>query len=334
MANIVRIPRFYYYSYALGVAVKRLLGLSCKKHRTFFLMRVMRAFEQGRITGRLEITTAVKRDGAGAQGLARFSARCFARAYGLTYRHTAFQTMAHAELPMEEWVAAWEQLLELGAEAPLASDSNLPMVDLETYAMTPSLWREDRLLETRHFHAFLELAPTSGQQVARELRSRFIMRHGESIRKTSAPLAVRVHVRRGDVSSDDAQTKHRFVANQQITPIIKAIIRVIQRLGLACEVSLYSLGDELDFKEFKEIPGLKLMLGLSALDTFKELTDSDVLLMAQSDFSHLAALYARGVVICDPRHRAGLPTWLGFEPATGQIDEQLLSSRLRASCGG
>jgi hypothetical protein len=38
----------------------------------------------------------------------------FARACGLTYVHTPFKVIAHADRPMEEWVAGWETLFNLG----------------------------------------------------------------------------------------------------------------------------------------------------------------------------------------------------------------------------
>jgi hypothetical protein len=39
----------------------------------------------------------------------------FARAFDLTYVHSPFTIIQHAERPMEKWVAAWEALFNLGA---------------------------------------------------------------------------------------------------------------------------------------------------------------------------------------------------------------------------
>jgi hypothetical protein len=39
----------------------------------------------------------------------------FARAFGLSYVHSPFTAIQHADRPMKEWVAAWEALFNLGA---------------------------------------------------------------------------------------------------------------------------------------------------------------------------------------------------------------------------
>lgn len=334
MTVVAQVPLRKYFPYACFVRLKRLVGLPCDRHRSYFLQRIIRALENGRITGRLEITAAGKRDGVGAQALARISARCFAAAYGLRYVHTPFEVIAHAELPMGEWVEAWERLLDIGRGAPLAAESALPQVDLETYAMTPSLWREDRVLSVRHYHTFCELAPEYGVRVARQLSERFVSRNREKPRDPSAPLEVRVHVRRGDVRVGDAQTGHRFTSNKSIICLIETVVRAVRSIGRGCAVRLYSQGTEAEFEEFRRVPGLELRLGLPALETFRELTESDVLLMARSDFSHVAAMYGRGVNICDPRHRAPLPGWLLIDPQTGRIDEAELVTRLTRSNAG
>lgn len=334
MSGVVHIPARLYYPYATAIGLKRLLGLSCSRHRSFFLLKVIRALERGRITGRLQITAAGKRDGVGAQALARVSARSFAAAYNLPYMHTPFQTLAHAELPMAEWLATWENLLDLGMGAPLAAESTLPPVDLETYAMTPSLWREDRLLVVRHYHTFSELAPAQVERATRSLRAGYLARYGQAPRSMGEPLVIRIHVRRGDVRPGDAQTAHRFTANHQIVPAIEAIIRVARTLGREFKAYLYSQGEPGEFAEFQRVAGLELRLNLPALETFRELVDADVLLMARSDFSHLAAMYGRGVKICDPRHRTPLSDWLRIDPKTGRFDEELLRMRLCAASEG
>src|SRR5580698_509724 len=56
-----------------------------------------------------------KNEGAGAHALMTMKAITFARSSGLTYVHTPFSAIGHAERPMKEWAAAWEQLFNLGA---------------------------------------------------------------------------------------------------------------------------------------------------------------------------------------------------------------------------
>ena len=329
--SVAKIPLHFYYAYALAVAVKRCLGLSCERHRSFFLMKLMRALEAGRITGRLDITSAGKSDGVGAQAIARISARCFAKGYSLNYVHTPFQTLAHAELPMPEWIAAWEHLLNLGDGAPDAAACKLPGVDIETYATTPALWKTDCLLSVRHYHTFCELAPQHLEDVARHLCTQLGSRGGAGLCDPGVALAVRLHIRRGDVRPGDSQTGHRFTANDRILPLVEEIRALILAAGRTCRIQLYSQGTRADFAEFERIPDLELCLGTPALDTFRELIDADVLLMARSDFSYTAGMYCRGIKICDPRHRVPLTDWVRIDPGSGRLDADGFRRCLAAS---
>lgn len=326
---VAPVPRWSLYGYGAVVATKRLVGLSCARHRTFFLLRLMHALNEGRITGRLEVTSAGKKDGAGAQGLARVSAMCFARAYGLRYVHSPFVTLAHAEMPLERWLSEWEGLLGLGDGAPDARDTPLPVVDLETYAMTPALWRTDRLLSVRHYHTFCALAPQYGEEVSRDLGAAYSRRNGLGLRPAGAPVEIRLHVRRGDVRADDAETSHRFTTNASVLRMLEQVRAAVLATGRTCRVRLYSQGSREQFSEFEGVPELEFRLDVPALETFRELVEADVLLLARSDFSHLAGMYCRGVKICDPRHRAPPPSWVRMDMATGKLDEDALRARLR-----
>ena len=57
----------------------------------------------------------LRSEGAGSQALMIMNAINFARSFGLTYVHTPFTFIQHAQRPMEEWVTAWETLFNLGA---------------------------------------------------------------------------------------------------------------------------------------------------------------------------------------------------------------------------
>jgi hypothetical protein len=50
--------------------------------------------------------TGLRGEGAGSQALMVMNAINFARAFGLTYVHSPFTIIEHAELPMDEWAAA------------------------------------------------------------------------------------------------------------------------------------------------------------------------------------------------------------------------------------
>lgn len=322
-ASVVPVP--LYHGYAAAVGLKRLLGLSCERHRSYFLMKVIRALERGEITGRLHVTAAGKRDGAGAQAIARISALVFARAFGLTYAHTPFETLAHAELPLPEWLSAWETLLGLGRGEPLAADCPFPRVDLETYASDPRLWKEDRLLVVRHYHTFWSLCPAAGDAVLPVLREKY--RAAAGARVPGARLEVCAHVRRGDVRQGDADTGHRFTRNAAVGATLGAVEASLAAAGLPARVRIFSQGVEADFSELRG-PGREFCLNTPALDTFRALADADVLLMANSDFSHVAAMLGDGVRLADPRHRVFQRGWIELRPEDGSFDQARLAAEL------
>src|SRR5262245_21632059 len=94
--------------------LKRALRLSTRGDRVFLVEELIRALEAGRIGRQLFVTATGKRDGAGAQTMAKMSALCVAKAHGLTYLHTPFLTLAHAEGPIDEYIASWERVFNLG----------------------------------------------------------------------------------------------------------------------------------------------------------------------------------------------------------------------------
>jgi hypothetical protein len=199
--------------------------------------------------------------------------------------------------------------------------------------MTPVLWSQDRLLTVRHYHTFYKLAPELVPPAVRGIRDRYWSRR-PAPESDSGAVRVRVHVRRGDVRIGDKDTGHRFTPNAPILNSIRSIAAAIGSLGLEADIELHSLGTPEEFAEFNSVPGLRLMLSRPARETFESLTHADVLLVARSDFSHVAAIYSHAIVLCDPRHRAPLPGWLAIDPRTGSIDSRLLVSRLSDRRGG
>lgn len=100
------------------------------------------------------------REGAGSQVRMVMNAINFARASGLTYVHTPFECIHHADRSMPEWVAAWETLFNLGA-GEAACDHQEPEVVNYCYHW-PDLeqgfgWRNRREALTRHSKAMIPL---------------------------------------------------------------------------------------------------------------------------------------------------------------------------------
>ena len=62
-------------------------------------------------------------EGPGAQAVSVMNAINFARYTGLTYAHTPFKAIQHADRPMKEWAAAWETRIPKNAAQTASSRS-------------------------------------------------------------------------------------------------------------------------------------------------------------------------------------------------------------------
>src|SRR5262249_26875305 len=64
----------------------------------------------------------------GFQAFTTMCAIAFARTCGLTYVHTPFTAINHADRPMPLWVAAWEAQFNFGLGEELATESDNPEI--------------------------------------------------------------------------------------------------------------------------------------------------------------------------------------------------------------
>lgn len=323
-------PRWEYWGYALLVRIKCLLRLPLARHRKFMVWKLIRLIEQGRISrDRLSLTSLGKSDGVGAQAMAKFSAMCLAEAYQLDYIHTPFSTLAHSESPMETWVSAWETLLGLSEYRENPPNQPTRTCGIETYVFNPKYWNDRVCLSAKHFHAFCQLAPHYGEIVAKKIRTAYW--RDEQARAPGDPIDLCVHVRRGDVRPDDPETAYRFTSHSEIVSLLEWMLPIMRRQGRQVRLHVYSNGRPSDFEDFPEFPELAYHLEASALDTFKALAKADVLITTRSDFSHLAAIYCRGIVLCDPRHRTPLPSWTGMDTLKCAIAKEHLEARIETT---
>jgi hypothetical protein len=324
----LKIPELRYLSYALLVNLKRALGLSTRRHRTFYVWKFIRLIRSGQVNkARLQICAEGKSDGVGAQALAKFSAMCMAEGCGIPYVHRPFLTLAHAEIPHDEWVRLWEEYLEMG-NVYQAPEITYDPVRIEDYVSNPEFWQQNVLLSSNHYHAFCEIAADYGQMISEKIRRAFHKDTcGCSDRKM---ITLSVHIRRGDVRIGDPETQHRFTTNDHILNVIRQITDTINRCECKAKVRVFSNGELSDFEEFRQMPEIEMNLGMPALKTFEELVNAQILFVARSDFSHLAAIYSDGIVICDPRHRTPLPSWLCLDSLTYKLQEDELLNRIKA----
>jgi hypothetical protein len=241
--------------------------------------------------------TGLRREGAGSQALMVMNAINFARAFGLTYVHSPFTVIEHSERPMEEWVAAWEALFNLGAGEAVCDTHRLDAVNF-SYNFNDL----DRCFEWRSrgdelAHRFKAIIP--------EFRRKYYL--NKSPRRTEE-VTVAVHIRRGDDALPD--NPDYYTSNESILRTITSVKSILDIHKVKYRIRVYSQGNRVDFEELS-LPGVEFFLDIDAVWTMQELIEADVLIMAKGCFSYCAGLISDGIKICEAMTTSAddLPGW-------------------------
>ncbi len=295
---------------------KRLLGIPTRSDRSYLVRQLVAGLDRGQIGPLCHIMAQGRHDGAGAQAMARMSALCLARHYGLRYVHTPFETMDHSEGPPTEWAAKWEKVFNIGDGELTLDKCKLPVIGIERFMANKDWWMKPCILTAGHFVRFTDRDPGAYHAIIPELRRK------HALTRTAAPrermLCVAAHVRRGDVSAIDPETSHRSPDLVAIENAIKQVKDIAARLGVPTRIRIYSQGGPAGLESLEAL-GCELHLDTPALSTFEALVDADVLLMGRSSFSFTAALLNEGVKVYDPFDRPAVPGWL-VRDANGLVD--------------
>jgi hypothetical protein len=221
------------------------------------------------------------------------SSFAYCKAEGLAYVHTPMTSVAHGE--GEKWISSWNNFVNfddgIDQVRPDAAVPNL----LEIFSL-----RRDtaiKLVANDHFHAYCDRRPSVYCAVQDEFRRRC-----SRLRETPDKGVMAVHIRRGDVLNDP-QNARRLTSLDKTAAVIRAVAS--QRPGLLIKV--FSEGDPAEFEKF---PADELYLNSDVFDTISALANAEILLMAKSSFSYVAALLSRGRIIYEPFWHSPLPTWI------------------------
>lgn len=243
-------------------------------------------------------------EGAGSQALMMMRAIDFARAVGLTYVHTPFSRIHHADRPMQAWADAWESHFNFG-DGELRNDRDGE--DTVNYAFTfPTL------------HALFGIAapePAFDDAILREFRRRYCA--DKSPRKSEV-FSVCVHARRhnrSDFHADDATDLPRLART------LARLRSVLDARGIDYTLRLFSQGQPKEFCELG-IPEAALFLDADPLWSMREMIEADILVTTLGTFSYVAGLLCDGTVLGDA---FGPPArgWLAYD-ANGDFDSEAL----------
>lgn len=262
-------------------------------------------------------------EGPGSQALMVMNAINFARSFGLTYLHTPFTHIQHADRPIQEWVTAWEGLFNLGTGEAVCGQERQEAVNFSHN------FHDLDLIFDWHSHND-ELADHFKDMIP-EFRRKYYLNKSP---RTTEEVTVAVHIRRGY----DVPANHSLrTSTNSILRTITQVKGVLDAHRVQHRISVYSEGNNADFAEIC-IPGVELskyrvghrsegknddigkvslpnvesFLHIDAFCAMRELIEADVLIMSKSSFCYYAALISEGIKILEPITLSGndyLPGW-------------------------
>jgi hypothetical protein len=286
------------------------------------------AVRAGRVGPDFAITCRGKTDGAGAQAHACITAMAFAKAAGITYLHTPFQKIEHAEGDPALWTTRWESFFNLGnGETIIALDHEA--IDLKLFLDQPRLWRrEKRIVQAQHFQGVLARYPEFYDAILPRLRQKYHAtdKSGFALDRAGEDIVVGVHIRRGDVSGSDPAMADRFTDDARIIATLLDVQNAVKATGRTIRINIYSEGRPEDFARFSDM-GCELQIGKDAFATVHNLVESDVLVTAKSAFSFVAGLLSTGVKLYEPFQATSPGDWI-VRRADGGFDKETFAARL------
>jgi hypothetical protein len=230
-------------------------------------------------------------EGAGSQALVIMSAINFARSSGLTYVHTRFSDVAHAQRSQEDWDAAWETFFNLGLNEPVCDLARREVIDYCRHATDLRLCFGWRGREKELDHRFAQVLP--------EFRRKY--HANKSPRDADDVVTVAVHVRRGDALPGNPWY---YTSNESVRRTLDSVRAVLDRHDVKYRIRLYSQGKMEDFAELSSA-AVELFLDADAVWTLQEMIEASVLILAKGCYSYYAALISGGIKVGGPNLERG-----------------------------
>src|SRR5262249_7095665 len=111
-----------------------------------------------------------------------------------------------------------------------------------------------------------------------------------------------------------------------VSTTIKHLKHILENQNVDYRIYAFSEGSCSDLDELEAL-GVKLFLGTDTFRTLREIIEADILVMAKSAFSYVAAIISAGIKLYEPCGYPPFKTWLVREPK-GSFDECVFSMQL------
>eukprot|EP00980_Cylindrotheca_fusiformis_P026347 scaffold15914_cov80-Cylindrotheca_fusiformis.AAC.5 len=237
----------------------------------------------GRENGVWSIRSLADGDRSGAIILLMLKAHAYSYANGLKYKGHCFDSSQSVYKSLEKCLKGLSvsSFLNLscppGYEFTMGSD-HPSIIDLQEYQrydlLTPQ-W----LAHIRYERFKNRLAPSISNSAA-SARSSF---------------RIAVHLRRGDVNPCRNSTKNRYFPNQFYLDLIERYTP--KNISLPLKVTIFSESRTHEpFDDFVD-RGYNMALGTDLGDTWNEMATADILILGESTFSLIPAIFSEGLVV-------------------------------------
>lgn len=294
----------------------------------------------------LTVSDFIGGEGAGSKALMTMFTISLCRAYGISYVHTPFTRLGHAEVGQAEWDAGWEAFFNLGLGEEDIQSRTSEAFDyfLLTYLQTSCLGNWTKFihppLPRSRPHYYLEIPVAEGDPLRRAYEDQFVRlldsqlpefkaryRHQKD-EKRSQTFTICVHIRRGDIQSHrtDMWTDLSSYAN-----CLDVISEILTQQGIQHQIQCFSQGGLEDFQDL-ERHNVEWHLNKDAKWTMQRLIEADVIVTAKSCFSYVAAMLSDAVVIYEPGFLPGFDHWVPRDK-DGYFEPDEIKCRL-ATCPG
>ena len=262
---------------------------------------------EGRFAPQLGVTCRGRFDGAGQQAIAVVSAMMLARFAGCRYLHSPFVHMRHAQGTPQDWAARWEGFFNLG-EGEALVPAGAELVPLSAAIERPDDYADRPIVVFRPLFHLPDEAGPIGERLRGELRRKYWRSPKTAIpsHRAGCGFTAAIHLRRGDVTP--TLSGHRYVRNDAMLRQIARLRRAVAPLGRSLTLNLYSEGDAEEFGAFADA-GCNLHVSEDPFETLHNMVTADILVSAPSNFSYIAALLSRGIVL---DHRRRPPPFSNF----------------------
>ena len=255
----------------------------------FVALLIKHRLSLGIIPLQYKITSSARsNEGAGSQALLAMYAINFSITHNIPYRHSKFSQLAHAERSMVEWCRVWEDYFSLGFnEVDLESDQDDVINFQACFHLIQRVYKIEDFAD--HFPLTLNA-----------FKEKYYSNKQKPVKKTNH-LNVCIHIRRGDVSPHSYPL---FWSEPEIVyNCLKQLVNILRKKNLNVELNLFSQGAANEF-EFLDEFEIQYHLDEDAVWSHTQLVQADVLVMAKSTYSYVAALLGEGVKLYEP---SGIP---------------------------